>query len=121
MRLVAISPPLPKKIKPFAEFQFVVIERRTMVPIRAIIDAMGGTVEWFEEDKHLEVTLKSKRMKFWIDRSTAYVGDTEYTLDIPPKAINGRTMLPLRFVSENLGCKVEWDGDNEMITLLYSK
>jgi len=99
----------------------IIIGGRTMVPIRAIIENMGGTVAWNATEKRIDLSLKSKKLTLWVDRLTADLDGKQLNLDIPPKVIRGRTLVPLRFVSENLGCKVEWDGTSKKVTLLYSK
>ena len=52
-----------------------------------------------------------------IDYKSATVFGAEKTNDVAPKIVNGRTMLPARFVAENLGAKVEWDGENKVVTI----
>jgi hypothetical protein len=99
----------------------IIIENRTMVPIRAIIENMGGTVAWNAAEKRIDLKLKQKNLTLWVDRLTADLDGQQLTLDVPPKVIRNRTLVPLRFVSENLGCKVEWDGTTKKVTLLYSK
>lgn len=97
----------------------VIVEGRTLVPIRSIVETMGGSVKWIGEDRRVEITLKDKTIKLWIDKTTASIGDKNLALDVPPQIMDGRTMLPLRFVSENLGAKLEWLGEKQQITILY--
>lgn len=110
-----------KEIDPGRKTCPVNIDGRTLVPIRAIIETMGGSVQWFGDDRRVEVSLKDKTLKLWIDNTSAYLGDTRLTLDVPPMIIDDRTMLPLRFVGEKLGSKVEWDGAARKITIRYAK
>lgn len=110
-----------KEIDPGKGTSPIVINGRTMVPIRAVIEAMGGTLTWTAKEQRLEITLKSKQLQLWVNRTTANLDGKQLTLDVPPTIINNRTMVPLRFVSENLGCKVEWDKATQKITILYSK
>lgn len=98
-----------------------IVKGRTLVPIRAIIEAMGGTIGWTQSEKRVDLTLKSKQMQLWIGRTTAELNGTQLAMDVPPMVMNERTMLPLRFVSENLGCKTEWDGKTQKVTIHYSK
>lgn len=86
---------------PFAE------NGRIQVPIRGIGEALGAevgfsgnTVSYEKEGKKIELTIGSK---------TAVVDGSNVTMDTPAKALKGRTYVPLRFVSENLGETVEWD------------
>ena len=53
-----------------------------------------------------------------IGNKTAYVDGVPVSLDVPPQIINGRTMVPIRFVSENLGAEVNWDQDTKTVTII---
>lgn len=99
----------------------VVIEDRTLVPIRAIIEAIGGTIGWDEKEKRIDISYKSSKMQLWINNKNAKVNGQDMKIDVPPMTISERTMLPLRFVSENLGMKVEWDQNTQSIILKYIK
>lgn len=92
----------------------------TLVPIRAIIEALGGTVDWEQEEQKVTVALHDKAVELWLDKNTTKVNGTEVSVETAPTAINGRTMLPLRFVSENLGLCVNWDGTTESIAISTS-
>jgi photosystem II stability/assembly factor-like uncharacterized protein len=102
----------------------VIKNGRTLVPIRAIIEALGGTVGWDATTKKATVTLGKKTIDLWIGKSAATVNGASTPIDstnakVVPEIINGRTMLPLRFVSENLGCSVVWAAATKTITITY--
>lgn len=99
----------------------VIVSSRTLVPIRAIIEAMGGTIGWTQSEQRVDITLKSKQLQLWINKTTAKLNGAQLAMDVPPMLMNQRTMLPLRFVSENLGCKVDWDNSTQKITISYNK
>ena len=99
----------------------VAIDGRTLVPIRAIIDAIEGTIGWDATEKRIDINYKSNKINLWIDNKNAKVNGQDKKLDVPPMAINNRTMLPLRFVGENLGMKVEWEQSTRSIILRYIK
>lgn len=92
---------------------------RTLVPIRAIIENMGGKITWDPDKQEADVTLGPTTIKLWINNVNAEVNGQPFTLDVPPKSVEGRTMLPLRFVAEKLGAKVNWDGNTQQITISY--
>ena len=103
----------------------VIKNGRTLVPIRAIIEALGGTVGWDGAARKATVTLGSTSLQLWIGKSAATVNGTSTPIDstnakVVPEIINGRTMLPLRFVSENLGAAVGWDQSTQTITITYA-
>jgi hypothetical protein len=58
-----------------------------------------------------------KIIKLQIGNKIAYVDGNELTLDVPPQIINGRTMVPVRFISEGLGAEVGWDGATKTVTI----
>jgi len=102
----------------------VIKNGRTLVPIRAIIEALGGSVGWDGTAKKATVTLGSTSLELWIGKSSATVNGTTTPIDLTnakvvPEIINGRTMLPLRFVTENLGCSVVWAAATKTITITY--
>ncbi|MCX8094999.1 MAG: stalk domain-containing protein [Caldisericia bacterium] len=108
-----------KEIDPGRGTVPVIVKGRTLVPIRAIIEEMGGTIEWNGNERKVIIKLKDTTIELWIDKKSARVNGTSKQLDVPPQIINGRTMLPLRFVTEELGCVVEWDGNTKTITINY--
>ncbi len=110
-----------KEIDPGKGTTPVSLNGRTMVPIRAIIEAMGGNLVWTANEQRLDISLKSKTMKLWVNKTTADLDGRQLKMDVPPKIINGRTMVPLRFVSENLGSPVTWNPNTQQLTILYFK
>ncbi len=82
---------------------------RTLVPYRALLESMGAEVSWEQEAEMATAILGSHRVQVTIDRTTAFVNGIIKEMDVPPRIINSRTMIPLRFVLENLNCTVDWD------------
>jgi photosystem II stability/assembly factor-like uncharacterized protein len=104
----------------------VIKNSRTLLPIRAIIESLGGTVSWDATERKVTVSLGSTNLELWIGKSIAKVNGIDTPIDstnpkVVPEIINSRTMLPLRFVTENLGCDVQWDGTTKTITITYPK
>ena len=98
----------------------VIISDRTLLPVRAVVEEMGGTVGWNEENQ--EVTLKygSDTIRLTIDSNEAYLNDETKTLDVAPAIINDRTMLPIRFVAESFNFNVEWNESSQEVTIKKS-
>jgi photosystem II stability/assembly factor-like uncharacterized protein len=97
---------------------------RTLVPIRPIVESLGGNVSWDPVNKSVTISLGSTTVELWIGKNTAKVNGKSVLIDpnnqkVVPEIINGRTMLPLRFVAENIGCTVQWDQATQTITLTY--
>ena len=79
---------------------------RTMVPVRAISENFGCTVNWDGSLKLVTITDDEKVIKLTIDNSIAYINETATVLDCAPCIVNDTTFVPIRFVTEALGYNV---------------
>lgn len=95
----------------------IVINDRTLVPVRAIIEAMGGTVGWDGSERKVTLELGGDTIMLYIDDTTAYFNNISSVLDTAPAIINDRTMLPIRFIAESFGFDVDWNGNTQEITI----
>jgi hypothetical protein len=97
----------------------VIFDGRTMVPMRAIFEAFGAFVEYVQETKQIIVKKEKLEIILTIGSKNASIielgAKRECTLDAPPYAIAGRTVVPIRFISESLGAKVEWNGQTRTV------
>jgi hypothetical protein len=91
----------------------------TMVPIRAIIESLGGSVGWDTATRRLDIRLGSRTVTVWVGKTTAKVSGSSTTMSTAPAIIGGRTMIPLRFAAENLGCLVGWDQASKGVTVVH--
>ena len=98
---------------------------RTLVPMRFLFEQMGAEVTWNNDTQTATATLaadsvttdgiqtyglaRGKSITFGIDDTTAVVNGDNAEMDVPARLVDGKTMVPLRFLSENLGYNVEWD------------
>ena len=87
----------------------VIEDGSTLVPMRFLFEQMGTDVEWNQETQTATATLDNTVLTFAIDDTEAEINNAPATMDVPARLINGKTMVPLRFLSENLGYKVDWD------------
>ena len=115
-----------KEIDPGRGTKPVIIKEwgRTVVPIRAIVEALGGTIGWDGTERKVTINLKDTVIELWIGKPKAKVNGIEKWIDpnnhnVKPIIVNQRTMLPLRFVAESLGAKVDWDASTKTITITY--
>lgn len=90
---------------------------RTLVPIRAIFEQMGADVSWDEETRTAAVEKDGTTIVFTIDENTTYINGTEIEMDVPARQMNWRTLVPVRFLSENLGCNVAWNDAERRIDI----
>ncbi|MDR7871319.1 MAG: stalk domain-containing protein [Tissierellaceae bacterium] len=113
---------ISKNIDPGNDTSVILKNGRTFLPIRAVIESMGGEVEWSESNKRVTIRLDDSVILLWIGDNTAKVNGVNKETDVAPYISNsGRTMLPLRFIVENLDCEVNWDGKTETVTITTTK
>jgi len=96
----------------------IVKNGRTLVPIRAIIEAFGGVVGWEESTQSVLLTMEDDTIKLVINSNVAYLNNNAETLDVAPTVINGRTMLPIRFVAEGFNLGVAWDSSIQTVSII---
>ena len=90
---------------------------RTMVPIRAISEALGAEVGYDDATKTAIITKDGKTVKVTMDSKDAYVDEALVSLDAPAENVNGRIFVPVRFVSEGLGCNVNWVAETKSVMI----
>ncbi|HHX61180.1 MAG TPA: AMIN domain-containing protein [Epulopiscium sp.] len=95
----------------------VQIDGRTLVPTREVFEPMGATVEWKAAEKKVFINHGDKLIVLEVDNSDAWVEGQSKKLDVPPKLINGKLMLPLRFIGETLGYAVDWNASTSYISI----
>jgi N-acetylneuraminic acid mutarotase len=92
----------------------VIVESRTFLPIRYVVEELGAVVDWYASDQKVTIEFGSKTIELWIGKNYASVNGSNLLIDpdnpdvAPFIQDPGRTMMPLRFIAENLGCKVDW-------------
>lgn len=89
----------------------------TLVPIRFIVDALGGQVDWDDQERKVTVIRGGDRAELWIDNPDINVNGEVTASLLPPRIVNRRTMVPLRVLTEQLGWKVTWDQETQTVTL----
>lgn len=96
----------------------IVTNGRTLVPIRAIIEAFDGIVGWDENTQSVFLTMDDDAIKLVIDSTVAYLNNKAQLLDVAPTVINGRTMLPIRFVAEGFNLGVAWEDKTQTVSII---
>ncbi len=96
----------------------VIQNGRTLVPFRAVFEKLGADVKWFEDIKLCEATYGQVTVGIEIGSTDVTIGDGAHIpSDVPAQIINGRTMVPLRVLSESIGAQVEWDSNTKTVTV----
>ena len=81
---------------------------RLFVPLRELAEKIGCTVTWNSSTNQIKVTRGFKSVLFALNKNKIFVDNIEKTIDVAPKLINNKTYLPIRYLVESLGDKVEW-------------
>ncbi len=87
----------------------IVVEGRTLVPLRAIFEALGADLQWNGADQSITATRGDVKIWLQIGSNKAIKNGMQVLLDVSPMIVSGRTLVPLRFVSESLGAGVYWE------------
>lgn len=95
----------------------VIVNDRTLLPVRAVVEEMGGTVAWDGTTQTVTLTYHSDEIKLVIDNLTATANGAPQTLDTAPTIIHDRTMLPIRFIAESFQFKVDWAQETQTVTI----
>ncbi|WP_188114514.1 copper amine oxidase N-terminal domain-containing protein [Paenibacillus sp. B2(2019)] len=98
----------------------VMVNGRTMVPLRAIFEAFNATIKWNQKAQTVTATKDDTTIMLKIGAKTATINNKAVTLDVPGLNLKGRTMVPTRFVSEALGHKVGWNPKTQVVTITTS-
>lgn len=93
------------------------VNNRTLVPLRFVAEELGAKVDWNPTNQSITVTLNNSVISLWIDQKLANVNGKFVNLDVAPSIYKGRTMVPLRFISENFGMNVNYDSKTKEITV----
>ncbi len=101
----------------------VIVNGRTLVPIRFISEAFGASVDWNNSTREATIKLLNNTIVLKVDSATATVNGYNVYLDAPATIIKqtGRTVVPIRFVSDSLGADVTWNSTNKSVTIKFSE
>lgn len=105
----------------------MILQGRTMLPVTYVAPALGAIVYWSQAEQKVTITLDSTTIEMWINLNIARVNGSPVMIDpgnsevMPTLVPPGRTMLPLRFIAEQLNSQVDWDADQQMVTVTYPK
>ncbi|WP_042229679.1 N-acetylmuramoyl-L-alanine amidase family protein [Paenibacillus popilliae] len=104
---------LPEKI--------TLVHSVTLIPVRVVSEQLGYKVGWDPKTKTVAINNDSKRLTMTVDSETATVNDKEVKLDVAPMLQKGTTLVPLRFIGENMGLTIEWDKETKSVYLFTSE
>ncbi|QHW31386.1 hypothetical protein GZH47_11395 [Paenibacillus rhizovicinus] len=93
------------------------LNNRTMVPLRAIFEAMGAELKWEAATSTITARKGSTTIVLRVGNAVGQVNNAKVKLDTPPAIIGNRALVPLRFIGEALGAKVGWDGSSKTVSI----
>ena len=100
-----------------AEVPPTIIDGRTMVPVRAIFEAVGANIDFDAETKIITARNGDTTVNMTVGANAVTVNNKEVQLDAPAVIVNGRTLAPARFVAETFGYTVQWDAENKIVKI----
>ncbi|GBF35615.1 hypothetical protein DCCM_4744 [Desulfocucumis palustris] len=89
----------------------------TLVPLRKIFESMGATVSWNEAEQKITAARDAVTVTLTLGQKDAFVNGEKVTLNAAPKTVNGRTLVPLRFIGEAFGASVVWDAPQNTVII----
>jgi hypothetical protein len=96
----------------------VIRDGNTLVPVRGVFEALNAEVSWDEAKQEVTIVKDELTIVLPVNQNTALKNGEEIALDVPAQILNGRTMVPVRFIAETLGAKVEWDPADYAVRIL---
>ncbi|WP_342551645.1 N-acetylmuramoyl-L-alanine amidase family protein [Paenibacillus sp. FSL R7-0652] len=94
------------------------IKSKVMVPIRVVSESLGYSVDWKQQSQTVTISKDNTAMQMIVGQKTATVNGSNVDLDAPPLVKNGTTLVPLRFIGEQMGLKVGWNNTTKTVTLV---
>ena len=107
----------PKKMdsKPFIQ------NNRTMVPVRFIVEALGGKIAWDDAAKTANIEYNGNIISIPVNNSNVTVNGEIKTVDSPAVIKDNRTFVPIRFISENLNMYIDYDANSKEVTIIENQ
>lgn len=109
---------LDGEIVVFDVAQPVLVNGRTMVPMRKIFEALGATVTWDNNTQTAKAQKGDMTVEISIGSTVMYSNGKAVEIDSPALLLRSRTYVPVRFISNALGVNVDWDGEKKIVYLI---
>lgn len=100
------------------DVQPTIIDGRTLVPMRAIFEKLGASVDWDGDTQTVTSVKGNTKISLTIGNNVLHINNTTKTLDVPAMLLNGRTLVPVRAISEAFNCLVDWDGNSQTVIIM---
>ncbi len=90
---------------------------RTLVPVRGVFESINADVEWLPESQKVKISKGGSIITLNINSNVAYINQESVKLDVPARIVDGRTLVPIRFISEGIGASVGWDDTTRTVII----
>ncbi|HZG15615.1 MAG TPA: copper amine oxidase N-terminal domain-containing protein [Candidatus Bathyarchaeia archaeon] len=101
----------------FPDQKPVILNSRTLVPIRPIAEGLGFTVDWNEKTRTVTIVKGTNNVSLVVSQKIAKRNGETITLDVPAQILNKRTVVPVRFIAEALDYKVDWEQATQTVKI----
>ena len=108
-------------LKPNADAEPILIENRTMLPLRAVFESLGASVEWNGETRTVSAERGEITLRMTVGDDFLMKNDERIPLEVPSVIRENRTFIPLRAVAESFDCAVYWDGDRRVVRVVSAE
>ncbi|MCW1300725.1 MAG: stalk domain-containing protein [archaeon] len=112
-------------LEKFLDVPVFIKNGRAFVQLRPIVESLGGTVDWYGETKGVKIIFNSSTIELWIGNQNAKVNGNTIQIEpenprIIPELYLGKTIVPVRFLSNYLGLNLEWYSEEKRIDITYN-
>lgn len=90
----------------------ILVEGSTLVPMRDFFTALGADVKWNADAGAVTATYAEMKVSVQVGSRVAYINDVPVLMPVPAKLVDGHTMIPIRFFTDQLGLSLYWDQEN---------
>jgi hypothetical protein len=95
----------------------IVEDGTTMIPVRAISEMLGASVNWNQDEQHVYISKSGKTIDLYAGSDIGYINGEPIAIEKSAEVVNNRTLVPLRFVAEALDVEVYWEGETRTVQL----
>ncbi|MDR9748280.1 N-acetylmuramoyl-L-alanine amidase family protein [Paenibacillus taichungensis] len=101
-----------------SDVQVTIVNNNVMIPIRVVAENLKFKVDWNQNTRNVKIQQNDKTISLTVDQKQAMVADKQVTLNTAPLILNNTTVVPIRFVSEQMGLNVKWNNKEKIVYLV---
>ncbi|HEY4002521.1 MAG TPA: copper amine oxidase N-terminal domain-containing protein, partial [Candidatus Xenobia bacterium] len=96
----------------------IIVGGSVLVPMRGVFERLGADVVWVPDQRLVRATHGDTSIELQLGASTARINGQEHPLTTAAMSVGGRTMVPLRFISQALGADVRWSPSSRTVAII---